>query len=372
MRLEVNAGLGSAVGMTCQAQSRLEVLPPLDRPAACYAPVVPAVAKTSRTSRSTVIPMRKVPALAAPIPAQASAASNAADARQRAMFLVLCFVWGTTWLAMKVGIATVPPGVFAGTRWTAAGLALLLWRLARGAPVRVPFRLRLRLVLVATLMVSLNQVIQLYGLRFVPAGLAAVLSSALTPISLLGFSVMLAQERFHWRQAAAMVVGVAGILVLFGPQALEGTLSLREALGATGVIVGCLCYSFGSVLARPLMRTMPPAEVAAVTNLVGGALLLIVALAVEPGAITALTGQWWGWPAFLGWLWLLLPGSLGATVIYFLLVRDWGASRTGTYAFVSPVVAVVIGMWLLGERVTPSDVVGIVLMLSAAGLVLRR
>jgi len=83
-------------------------------------------------------------------------------------------------------------------------------------------------------------------------------------------------------------------------------------------------------------------------------------------------GGEWGWPAFVGWLWLLLPGSLGATLIYFLLVRDWGASRTGTYAFVSPVVAVVIGMWLFGERVTFFDVVGIVLMLSAAGMVLRR
>lgn len=315
--------------------------------------------------------MRKIPALAGPLPARTSTASGAADARRRAMFLVLCFVWGTTWLAMKVGIATVPPGVFAGTRWTAAGLALLVWRLAAGAPVRVPFRLRFRLVLVALLMVSLSQVTQLYGLRFVPAGLAAVLSSALTPISLLGFSVMLGQERFRWRQAAAVGLGVAGILVLFGPQALAGVLSWREVLGAAGVIVGCLCYSLGSVLARPLMRTLPPAEVAAMTNFIGGALLLLAALAVEPGAVTALRGHW-GWPAFLGWLWLLLPSSVGATVIYFLLVRDWGASRTGTYAFVSPVVAVLMAMWLFGERVTLFDVVGIVLMLSAAGMVLRR
>lgn len=287
------------------------------------------------------------------------------------MFLVLCFVWGTTWLAMKVGIASVPPGLFAGTRWTVAGLALLLWRLTRGESISVPFRLRGRLVLVAVLMVGLNQVIQLYGLRFVPAGLAAVLSSALTPISLLGFSVMLGQERFHRRQAAAIALGVAGILMLFGPQALAGVLSWREVLGALGVIIGCLCYSLGSVLARPLMRTLPPAEVAAMTNFIGGLLLLLTSLAFEPGAIAALDGNW-GWPAFLGWLWLLLPGSLGATVIYFLLVRDWGASRTGTYAFVSPVVAVVLGMWMFGEHVGPFDVLGIALMLSAAGMVLHR
>ncbi|HSU06433.1 MAG TPA: EamA family transporter [Acetobacteraceae bacterium] len=291
--------------------------------------------------------------------------------RERAMFLVLCFVWGTTWLAMKVGIASVPPGIFAGTRWTAAGLALLVWRLARNEPVGVPFRLRGRLLLVSVLMVGLNQVIQLYGLRFVPAGLAAVLSSALTPISLLGFSVILGQERFHWRQAAAIALGVAGILVLFGPQAVSGVLTWREVLGALGVIVGCLCYSLGSVLARPLMRTLPPAEVAAMTNFIGGLVLLISALAFEPGALAAMSGHW-GWPAFVAWLWLLLPGSLGATVIYFLLVRDWGASRTGTYAFVSPVVAVVIAMWMFGEHVALTDVLGIALMLASAGVVLRR
>jgi drug/metabolite transporter (DMT)-like permease len=58
--------------------------------------------------------------------------------RQRAHFTVLCFVWGTTWLAMKIGIAIVPPGLFAGTRWTTAGLMLLLWRWARGQRLQIP------------------------------------------------------------------------------------------------------------------------------------------------------------------------------------------------------------------------------------------
>ncbi|HJS84999.1 MAG TPA: DMT family transporter, partial [Acetobacteraceae bacterium] len=120
----------------------------------------------------------------------------------------------------------------------------------------------------------------------------------------------------------------------------------------------------------PLMRTMPPAHVAAMTNFIGGGLLLIFALAFEPGALAATTGNW-GLPAFLAWLYLLLPGSLGATVIYFLLVRDWGASRAGTYAFISPVIAVAIGLAFFGERVEASDVFGMILMLAAAGMVLR-
>ncbi|MEO8715044.1 MAG: EamA family transporter [Acetobacteraceae bacterium] len=291
-------------------------------------------------------------------------------ARERAFFAILCFVWGTTWLAMKIGIATVPPGFFAGTRWTVAGLALLSYRALLGHTLDVPFRLRARLILCSVLMVSANQVIQLYGLRYITAGLAAVLSSALTPIGLLGFAVMLGQEKFRWQQGVAMALGICGICVLFGPKALDGSLHVPEVAGAFAVIVGTLCYAGGSVLARPLMRTMPPAHVAAMTNFIGGAILLGGSLAFEPGALMATTGGW-GWPAFLAWAYLVLPASLGATVIYFLLVRDWGASRTGTFAFISPVIAVVIGALLFGEVVGPWDVAGMMLMLAAAGMVLR-
>jgi hypothetical protein len=123
----------------------------------------------------------------------------------------------------------------------------------------------------------------LYGLRHVGSGLAAVISSALTPISLLGFSVALGQEQFNRRQVAAIALGVIGIFVLFGPAAFRGELDTMELLGATGVIVGCLCYTAGSVLARPLMRTLAPAQVAATTNLLGGLMLLVLSLLFEPG-----------------------------------------------------------------------------------------
>jgi drug/metabolite transporter (DMT)-like permease len=290
-------------------------------------------------------------------------------ARQRAMFVILCFVWGTTWLAMKVGIATVPPGIFAGSRWTIAGLILLSIRKARAEPIRASPRITGRLLIVALLMVTLNQVIQLYGLKHITAGLAAVINCALTPMSLLGFAVIMRQERFSPRQLLAMGVGVVGILVLFGPAALGGTLDLWTVLGTIGVIIACLSYSAGSVMARKLMRTLEPGQMAGLTNLAGGLILLSMSLPLEPGAWQALQFHW-GWPAFLAWLYLLLPGSVLATTIYFQLVRDWGASRTGTYAFISPVVAVVLGVAFFGEHPTRSDLAGMLLMLLAAALAL--
>jgi drug/metabolite transporter (DMT)-like permease len=289
----------------------------------------------------------------------------------RLLFLFVCLVWGTNWLAMKTGIAVVPPGVFSGTRWATAGLVLLAWRWSRGFPPRLNLRIAGRLVFVSMLLITFNAVILLYGLRHVGTGLASVVNAALTPISLLGFGVILGQERFSARQAGAIALGVIGIVVLFGPSAMAGTLDTMTLVGTAGIIVSCLCYSLGSVLAIPLMRNMPPAELAGMTNLIGGVILLVMSLIIEPGAWAALGGNW-GWAAWLSWLFLLLPGSLGATVVYFLLVRDWGASRTGTYAFVSPVIAVLLGVAVLGEQVHLTDAIGMALMLSAAGLVLRR
>lgn len=165
-------------------------------------------------------------------------------------------------------------------------------------------------------------------------------------------------------------MGVLGVFVLFGPSALAGTLDVWQVLGAAGVIIGCLSYSLGSVLARPMMRTLAPVQMSGLTNLIGGLVLLVGSLIAEPGARAALVHPW-AWSATLAWLYLLIPGSLMATTIYFLLVRDWGASRTGTYAFVSPVVAVALGCWLFGEKLDWGDVAGMVLMLVTAALALR-
>lgn len=290
---------------------------------------------------------------------------------QRAMFAFVCFVWGTTWLAMKIGIQTVSPGVFAGLRWSAAGAVLLAFLRFRGERVMPPVRLIPRLVFVSVLLITLNQVIQLYGLKYITAGLAAVISSALTPIALLGFSVAFGQEGIARRQVGALAVGVVGVGTLFGPSALAGTLHLSEALGALGVTIGCLCYTSGSVMTRPMMRNIGAVQLAGLTDLVGGLVLLVASLVAEPGAWQSIALHW-GWPAFLAWLYLLIPGALLSTTMYFLLVRDWGASKPGMYAFISPVIAVGVGATLFGEHLDWGDAVGMTLMLAAAGLALRR
>jgi drug/metabolite transporter (DMT)-like permease len=291
--------------------------------------------------------------------------------RQRLLFTILCLTWGLNWVAMKVGVTAVPPGYFSGTRWAFAGAAMLLWRHLSGERLRLRYRLIPRMVWLAQLLITINVFVMLYGLRYVPSGLASVLSSALTPLALLGFAVMYGQERINRRQIAAIFVGVAGMLLLYGPKLAAGQLGLAESLGAAGIILGNLSYCLGSVLSRPLMRAMPPAELAGVTNLIGGVSLLVLSVAFEPG-VGAVAGGNWGWPAWIAWLFMVFAGSLSATTIYFILVRDWGASRTGSYAFISPVISVLAGIAILGESVDPIEAGGMALMLAAAFMVLRR
>lgn len=291
--------------------------------------------------------------------------------RQQLMFAILCVVWGSTWIAMKSGTAAVPPGLFSGLRWITAGIVLLAIVRFREGALRLPWGMANRVVLVALLLITSNQFFMLYALRYVGSGLGAVINCALTPLSLLGFAVAMRQERINRRIVAAMALGVLGIFMLFGPAALAGRLDGLVLLGAVGIICGTLTYSAGSVLARPLLGTVSPLLLAGVIDVVGGVFLLVFSLAFEPGSIAALDLRW-GWGPWGAWLFLVGPAAIGASTIFLVLVRDWGATKAGSFAFVSPIIAVLLGLFISGEALHPIDAVGMVLMLGGAWVALRK
>jgi drug/metabolite transporter (DMT)-like permease len=287
------------------------------------------------------------------------------------MFAVLCFVWGSTWIAMKLGSAAVPPGVFVGLRWIVAGSILLAWVWLRHGRWVSPRPVFGRLAAVASLMILGNQIFTLHSLRYVGSGLGSVINCALTPLSLLGFALLMGQERMRTRIAVAMGLGVVGILLLFGPAAMAGRMDGGVLLGAFGILLGTLSYSWGSVLARPVMAAMPALQVAGIINLLGGLMCLAFSLAFEDGAWQALDLNW-GWGSWVAWLWLVGPAALGASTMYLVLVRDWGVTKTGSYAFISPIVAVLLGLLISNEALHPVDAIGMALMLCGAAVALRR
>ncbi len=291
--------------------------------------------------------------------------------RQRLMFLTLCVVWGSTWIAMKGGTATVPPALFSGLRWSTAGIILLGWVWFREGRLAIPWHFAWRMMAVTMLLITANQLLMLYGLRSVGSGLGAVITCALSPLSLLGFALALRQERMTRRIALAMVLGVFGIFTLFGPAALSGRLDGAALMGAWFIVLGTLTYSAGTVLARPMMGTISPFLIAGLMNTMGGVSLLAISLLFEPRSVAALNLRWGAGP-WLAWLFLVGPAALGASTMFLVLVRDWGATKAGSYAFVSPIIAVLLGLAINGEALHAVDAVGMVLMLAAAWVALRK
>ena len=289
--------------------------------------------------------------------------------RNTALFGLMCLIWGLTWVAVKAGIASVPPLFFAGTRFVAAGTVIFAYLLLAGRPVRFARSDAPRLAAVSLLLIASTYGLLFWGMQFIGSGTAAMLELSFTPVALLIFALLLGQERFDPVRASAIVLGIVGLAILFGPKMAAGS-SLWEILGAAATVLAAVVYGLGSVLARPLISARGPWSVAAASMLLGGIVLVAASLCIEPAAWSALRGDW-GAGAWAGWLFLLAFGSLCGFTIYLSLLSRWGASKAGSYAFVSPVIALWAGTVVYGEHVTVSDAIGMAVMLAAAAVAVR-
>lgn len=300
----------------------------------------------------------------APMPPRARAVS----VRELLLYLLLCLIWGLTWIAAKAGVAAVPPLLFGATRFVVAGLVLTGVLALRRSPILPARRDLPRLLAVALLIMTACYGLLFWGLQHISSGLAAVLEMSLTPVALLAFALLLGDEQFSLTRAGSIALGVVGIVVLFAPEArISGGLGIAGMAAVSGAAI---VYGWGAVLSRPLMDRYSSTWLAAFTMVVGGGLLLIGSLLFEPRA-TAMLYAPWGAAALAGWWFLVLFGSLLGYTIYLHLLRVWGSSRSGTYAFVSSVVAVLAGHLVFDEPITASGMAGMAILLAAAWLAIR-
>jgi drug/metabolite transporter (DMT)-like permease len=283
-----------------------------------------------------------------------------------AAFALMALIWGVTWLPMKLAAEVVPPIFLAGIRFFLAGFCFLLIALARGLPLR-PVQLG-RVVIASLLITTGCYSLVFWGVAHAPTGLSAIVNLALMPIFLIVIGAAYGQERITMRRAGAIGLGIVGLVLLFSGRAGGGAQSGTMAgLGLLSVAVGTASYAWGSVVSRPLMQSMPPLVLAFWETSIGAIGLVPVSLLVEgydPARFAALADG----RAMLGLGVLVLGGSLAAFSIFLWLVRDWGAFRAGLYAFVSPIVAVAIGVVYAHEPFGVAEALGMGLMLAATAL----
>jgi drug/metabolite transporter (DMT)-like permease len=299
-----------------------------------------------------------------------SASSDAALTRGWAviLFVIMCLIWGLTWIAIRAGVEAVPPVFFAACRFLAAGPLLLA--MAWFAGQRVLIRgCGFRVFYTALLVNTICYAPLFWGLRYVPTGFSAVINLSLIPVAIFLFAVLARQDRFSWARMAAVALGVAGLLVMFwGRAAIDP--SPEAAAGALAIVVGTLSFCLGSVLTRPLARELPALVLAGWQCILGGAGLAVASLFLEAPSLD--TFATFAQPSVLaGWAFLVFGGSIVAYTIYLRLLVAWGPTTASSYSFVSPAIAALVGAVVLGERYTAAEGIGALVMLSATFLMLR-
>lgn len=272
---------------------------------------------------------------------------------------MIYFVWGSTYLAVRVGVAEVPPFLLAAMRFLAAGLVLFLWTLARGER-----SLRVREWMSVFLLALLIFVFD-YGLLFwaeqrVPSGIAAVMMATIPVFMTLSEIIFLRTQRLTVRLAMALLVGVAGVAVLVSGSLNFGGAPIDRS-GAIALLVASISWSIAATLSRKLPLPASKVMSSGAQMFAGGLLLTAAAGALgefrnfHPLAVSR--GAWFAL------LYLIVAGSIVAFTAYVWLLHHESPTKVGTYAYVNPVVAVLVGYWLGGEALGARTILGTLFVL---------
>src|SRR5256714_2831585 len=280
-------------------------------------------------------------------------------------FAMIYFAWGSMFLAIRIGVLAVPPLLFAAMRFFVAGVALFGWMIARGEPI--PNRREWRSIFFLAFLIFLVD----YGLLFwaeqrVPSGMAAVMMATIPLFIALSEIMLLQTQRLTGPLAAALAIGIAGVAVLVSRSLNLGGTPVDRS-GAIALIIGAISWSVASVLTRklPLPSSKPMSSGAQM--LVGGVLLALAAAVLgefqsfQPSSVSR--GAW------LALLYLIVAGSIIGFTAYVWLIHHESPTKVGTYAYVNPIVAVLIGNFLAGEPLGPRTIAGTLLVLSAVVLI---
>ena len=294
---------------------------------------------------------------------------SSTSARASRVWLALAIVyvvWGSTYLAIRWGVETIPPFTMASVRYLIAGGLLLAWVKYRGAS-RIAARDLPPAFLIGGLMLLCGNGGVVWAEQRVPSGLAALLIGV-EPLFIVLLAATLPQERRRpsGRALVGVAFGVAGVLLLVGP---AGGLSgdRVDLAGAAAILFAAFAWALGSLLSRNFAPPASPLQATALQMLAGGVLL---------GCASGLTGEWARFSPSLvstksaaAVAYLVVFGSLVAFTAYIWLLRAASPALASTYAFVNPVVAVFLGWLLANEEVGARTLVAAAVIVGAVVLI---
>ena len=274
-------------------------------------------------------------------------------------FAIIYFVWGSTYLAIRIGVREVPPFLLAGIRFVLAGLALYGWMRIKGTPSPTVREWGGASVL-AVLIILLDYGLVFWAEQRVPSGITAVMMATIPVFMFLSEMFFLGTQRLTFRLVLALLLGIGGVAVLMNRSLSFGESPIDTA-GACALVVAAISWSIGSALTRKLTLPAAKAMSSAAQMLLGGVMLTVTA---------AILGEFRGFhvtavsrSAWLALIYLIIAGSLVAFTAYVWLIHHESPTKVGTYAYVNPVVAVLLGYFFGGEALGVRTMIGALLVL---------
>lgn len=264
--------------------------------------------------------------------------------------IALYIVWGSTYLGIKVAIETIPPFLHAGIRFLVSGLILTAWQ--RGAGHELPTRKQWRDTAVIGLLLLLGgNGLVAWAEQSIPSGIAALMISSVPMFLVIAEAVRPNGVKPNWQVIAGLLIGFAGIFILVGPAEISGNGTKFNPLGIAALLFACVSWATGSIYSKT-------AELPKSSLMTTGAQMLTGSLGLF--AVSFLAGEWNGWNplavsarSLYGLLYLITVGSIVGFGSYVWLLQNAPISLVATYAYVNPIVAVLLGYLLGNEALEP-------------------
>ena len=286
--------------------------------------------------------------------------------RKVIVWLILCLIWGSTWIFIKVGLRDLPPISFASARFIlSAAIVFVIIRLQRIPLPRTSSEWRL-LALTGFLQFSLNYSTVFWAEQYITSGLAAVLQAMITVFGLVLAWIFLPSERITVRKIVAVVIGVLGVAVIFLDQLrVENWMAF---LACAAIVLGSYCAAQASILLKARGGGIHPASMLFGQMICGLPFIIIYSLSVEGNPINF---RWTG-TAIVSVLYLTLAGTIAAFWLYYWLLSRIESTKAMMISLVTPLLAILIGNVTIGEMLPPQTFLGGIMIIGSIGLIVFR
>lgn len=283
-----------------------------------------------------------------------------------AVWLILCLIWGSTWIFIKIGLEYLPPITFASARFLlAVAILFVLIRIQKIPLPRTPAEWRL-IALTGFLQFSVNYSLVFWSEQYITSGLAAVLQAMITVFGLVLAWIFLPAERITPQKVIAVAIGIIGVAVIFIDQLrVENWMAFA---GCAAIVVGAYAAAQASILIKAKGTAIHPASLVFCQMLCGLPAIVIYSLIREGGP----TEFNWSMRALVCIAYLTIFGTIAAFWMYYWLLSRIESTNAMMISLVTPLLAVVIGAVTIGETLPPQTFAGGILIIASIGLIVFR